>query len=145
MWSTSSARPNPRRLPAILFGGLHHQRWSIEEGFKRLKHRLCIEHVSGLTLLAAQQDFAARVLCDNLAAVFALAARETHTLRTSRAYVSTALKPLIPARLFGHACVVILQNVIKLIASQAFKHRPRLSRPRPDRPKPHKHMGYKAC
>ena len=137
------------RFPATLFAGLYHQRWSSEEGFKRLKHRLCVEHVSGLTHLAVQQDFAAKVLCDNLAALFTLAARETHAVRahrrTNRAYARTALKPLIPALLFGCACVAMLQSVVKLIASQTFKHRPGRSRPRPDRPKPHKHMAYKTC
>jgi hypothetical protein len=137
------------RFPAAVFADLYHERWSIEEAFKRLKHRLNIEHVSGLTLLAVQQDFAAKVLCDNLAAAFTSAARATHKVpqhrRTNRAYARTALKPLIPALLLGRACIVMLKNVIKLIASQTFKYRPGLSRPRPPRPKPHKHMGYKAC
>jgi hypothetical protein len=77
------------------------------------------------------------------------AARETHKVRahrrTNRAYARTALKPLFPALLFGYACVVMLQNVVKLIESHTFKHRPGRSRPRPGRPKPYKHMAYKAC
>jgi hypothetical protein len=117
--------------------------------FKRLKHRLNIEHVAGLTQLAVEQDFAAKVLCDNLAAVFTLAARATRKVPahgpTNRAYARTALNPLIPALLLGRVYVAMLQNVIKRIADQTFKHRPGLSRPRPDRPKPHKHMGYRAC
>jgi len=117
--------------------------------FKRLKHRLNIEHVAGLTHLAVEQDFAAKVLCDNLAALFTSAARATHKVpanrRTLRAYARTALKPLIPALLLGRICVAMVQNVVKRIAAQNFKHRPGLSRPRPDRPKPHKHMGYRAC
>jgi hypothetical protein len=137
------------RFPVALFADLYHERWSIEEAFKRLKHRLNIEHVAGLTHLAVEQDFAGKVLCDNLAAVFTSAACATRKVpahrRTHRAYARTALKPLIPALLLGRVCVAMLQNVIKRIAAQTFKHRPGLSRPRPDRPKPHKHMGYKAC
>lgn len=54
--------------PRALFGDLYHDRWRIEEAFKRLKHRLNLEHVSGLSQLAAMQDFAAKILCDNLQA-----------------------------------------------------------------------------
>ena len=34
---------------AASFGHLYHQRWRIEEAFKRLKHRLHLEAVSGLS------------------------------------------------------------------------------------------------
>lgn len=38
------------RFPANCFGDLYHRRWRIEGGaFKRLKHRLCLEHVTGLS------------------------------------------------------------------------------------------------
>jgi len=138
-----------QRFPAAIFGELYHQRWSIEEAFKRLKHRLNMEHVSGLSQLAVQQDFAAKVLYDNLAAIVTLAARKAHEVpshrRTNRAYALTALKPLIPALLLGRASFDMLQNVITLVASQTFKHRPGQSKPRPARPKPHRHMSFKPC
>ncbi|WP_429448592.1 transposase [Paraburkholderia sp. 40] len=54
------------RYPACQFGDLYHQRWRIEEAYKRLKHRLNLEHVSGLSQRAVVQDLAAKVLCDNL-------------------------------------------------------------------------------
>jgi hypothetical protein len=38
----------------------------------------------------------------------------------------TALKPLIRAPLLGCASIVMLRKVVKLTASQTFKHRPRL-------------------
>ena len=57
-----------RTFPAEHFGALYHRRWRIEEAFKRTKHRLMLEAVSGLTYLALQQDFAAKVLADNLCA-----------------------------------------------------------------------------
>ena len=56
------------RFPAASFADLYHQRWRIEEAFKRLKHRLNLEHVSGLSQQAVVQDVAAKVLCDNLQA-----------------------------------------------------------------------------
>jgi len=55
---------DPEEFPASVFGDLYHQRWRVEETFKRLKHRLNLEHVTGLSQLAVMQDVAAKVLCD---------------------------------------------------------------------------------
>jgi hypothetical protein len=62
--------------PATLFADLYHARWRIEEAFKRIKHRLKLEHLSGLSWLAAQQDFGAKMLCDNLNALAVSAAQD---------------------------------------------------------------------
>jgi hypothetical protein len=136
-------------FPTEAFGDLYHQRWRIEEAFKRLKHRLNLEHVSGLSRQAVAQDFAAKILCDNLEALVASAARQTHPLpegrRINRAYVHTVLKPLLPALLLGSAAVSWLQDALALIARRTFKHREGLSKPRKPRPKPHKHMNQKPC
>lgn len=137
------------RFPAHTFGDLYHCRWRIEEAFKRLKHRLNLEQVSGLSHLAVLQDFAAKVLCDNLQSLIARAARDEHTLpeqrRINRAYVYTVLKPILPALLLGQATLSMLQQVMALIASHTFKHSPGLSKPRNPRPKPHKFMSQKPC
>lgn len=53
-------------VPAEAFGELYHQRWRIEEAFKRLKHRLALEAVSGLSQQALLVDVAAKILADNL-------------------------------------------------------------------------------
>ncbi len=60
--------------PAAEFAALYHARWRIEEAFKRIKHRLCLEQLTGLNWLAAQQDFGAKLLCDNLNALAAYVA-----------------------------------------------------------------------
>lgn len=137
------------RFPAAAFGDLYFMRWRIEEAFKRLKHRLNLEHVTGLSHLAVQQDFAAKILCDNLEAAVAVAARQTHALpeerRINRAYAHTVLKPLLPALLLGRATASLLQEALALIARRTFKHRPGLSKPRASRPKPHKLMNQKPC
>ena len=137
------------RFPACVFGELYHQRWRIEEAFKRLKHRLCLEHVSGLSQLAVVQDVAAKVLCDNLQALTTLQARDDDDLpdrqRINRAYVHTALKPLLPALLLGRKVAKLLRNVLRLITKQTYLHRENLSKPRKARPKPHKYMTQKQC
>lgn len=136
-------------FPASQFADLYHQRWRIEEAFKRLKHRLNLEHVSGLSQLAVEQDVAAKVLCDNLQALVTLEARTTDTLpareRINRAYVHTALKPLLPALLLGRKVPRLLRNVLTLIAKQTYTHRENISKPRKSRPKPHKHLTQKTC
>lgn len=48
---------DPVAFPAHEFGDLYHQRWRIEEAFKRLKHRFNLEHFSGLSQQAALHDF----------------------------------------------------------------------------------------
>ena len=138
-----------QRFPAHAFGDLYHQRWRIEVAFERLKHRLNLEHVSGLSHQAVLQDFAAKILCDNLQALITLAAQSEHPIapdrRVNRAYAHTVLKPLLPALLLGHAVVALLQQAMELILRRTFKHRPGLSKPRKARPKPHKFLALKPC
>lgn len=137
------------RFPASSFGDLYHRRWRIEEAFKRLKHRLALEHVTGLSQLAAMQDFAAKILCDNLQALLSQAAREEHALpaqrRINRAYAHTVLKPLLPALLLGQALAGQLREAIALLVCRTYLHRAGLSKPRPPRQKPHKSLTQKAC
>jgi len=137
------------RFPASQFANLYHERWSIEEAFKRLKHRLGLEHVSGLSQLAVEQDVAAKVLCDNLQALTVLEAHRSYDLpdreRINHAYVHTALKPLLPALLLGKKVARLLRHVLKLIAKQTYTHRENLSKPRKPGLKPHKYMTQKNC
>jgi hypothetical protein len=137
------------RYPASQFGDLYHQRWRIEEAFKRLKHRLNLEHVSGLSQRAVVQDLAARVLCDNLQALTTLTAHTCHELppdrRINRAYVHSVLKPLLPSLLLGIAAATSLADALALIARHTFRHRPGISKQRKPRSKPHKSMTQKPC
>jgi len=120
-----------------------------EVAFERIKHRLNLEHVSGLPQQAVLQDFAAKILCDNLEALITRAAQTEHPIaqdrRINRAYAHTLLKPLLPALLLGHAVADLLQQAMALIVRRTFKHRPGLSKPRKARPKPHKFMAFKPC
>jgi hypothetical protein len=117
--------------------------------FKRLKHRLNLEHVSGLSQRAVVQDLAARVLCDNLQALTTLTAHTCHELppdrRINRAYVHSVLKPLLPSLLLGIAAATLLADALALIARHTFRHRPGISKQRRPRSKPHKSMTQKPC
>jgi hypothetical protein len=139
--------------PASCFGELYHKRWGIEEAFKRLKHRLNLEHVTGLTQQAVVQDVAAKIVCDNLQALVALTAQADADLpaneRINHAYAHTALKPLMPILLLGgkigRKVGTLLRGLLGLIAGQTYRHRENLSKPRKPGQKPHKSMTQKNC
>nr|WP_308605778.1 transposase [Massilia sp. DJPM01] len=139
--------------PAECFAELYHKRWGIEEAFKRLKHRLNLEHVTGLSQQAVAQDVAAKIVCDNLQAIVALTAHadadRPESTRVNHAYAHTALKPLMPIFLLGgqigRKVARLLRGLLDLIAGRTYRHRPNLSRPRNPGPKPHKAMSQKNC
>ena len=63
--------------PAGGFKSLYHQRWGIEESYKRLKQWTEIENFSGKSALSVQQDFYAKIVAVNLTALMAMAAQQT--------------------------------------------------------------------
>lgn len=139
--------------PAEAFADLYHARWRIEEAFKRIKHRLKLEQLSGLSWLAAQQDFGAKLLCDNLNALAVYAAnppndtltpQQTHG-QPNRTYAIALLKRHLPRWLLGQ--LPSLETLLALFAEllqHAVRFVPGLSKPRPKRPKPHLHFAYKS-
>lgn len=139
--------------PADCFAELYHKRWGIEEAFKRLKHRLNLEHVTGLTQQAVAQDVAAKIVCDNLQALVALTAHADADLpdeqRVNHAYAHTALKPLLPILLLGarigRKVGALLRAMLDLIAGRTYRHRENRSTPRKKGQKPHKSMTQKNC
>ena len=138
-----------QRFPASSFADLHHQRWGIEEAFKRLKHRLNLEHVSGLSQQAVMQNVAAKVLCDNLQALTSMVAHERADLpqcvRINHAFAHTVLKPLLPGLLLAKEVGALLVEVLRLIGKKNYRHRQGVSKPRKPGPKPHKYMTQKNC
>ena len=136
-----------RRYPAEQFGALHHRRWRVEEAFKRIKHRLRLEAPSGLTYLAFQQDFAAKVLADNLCQLLSAETEPPDaTSRPNRTYAQGALKPILAGCLLAleHARNQ-LQTVLDTIACNHCRVQPERSYPRPSRVKPHQHLAYKGA
>jgi len=87
-------------FPASDFATLYHSRWRIEEAFKRLKHRMALENTSGLSWLAAQQDFGAKILADNLHTLTVLEAEGVIGLKEhyqiNRTYAFSHLKRCLP-------------------------------------------------
>jgi len=135
--------------PASAFSALYHGRWRIEEAYKRIKHRLNLEHTSGLTWLAAQQDIGAKIICDNLNALAAFLATGEHIPveskhRINRTLAFNNIRRLLPRALalrivgyktFAEALAEIAKNLQTFVKNRR--------RPRPPQPKPHKSHAYK--
>ena len=137
-------------FPGEVFADLYHQRWRIEEAFKRLKHRSRLECVCGLTQHALLVDVAAKVLSDNLGSLVCQAASEEADLPgrrrvCNRAYAAPLLQRLLPRMVLGLGCILaLLDKALDLIGANTHRRVPGRSRPRPaNRVKPHPHMAYK--
>jgi Transposase DDE domain len=137
-------------FPAALFGDLYHQRWRIEEAFKRLKHRLKLEAVSGLSQHALIIDVAAKVLADNITSLMCLAAsvkadHAAHSRKCNRAHAANVMQRLLPrlALILGDVATAIA-DAITAIGSAYQRFIRGRSQPRPTRHgKPHPSAAYK--
>jgi hypothetical protein len=137
-------------FPAEVFGELYHQRWRIEESYKRLKHRVRLESVSGLTQHAVLIDVYAKVLGDNLNALVCMGASEDADLAASnrscnRAYAGACLQRILPRLVIGLECLAaLLEKAFGLLGANSHKRRPGRKSARPNRHiKPHPTMAYK--
>jgi hypothetical protein len=136
--------------PCDAFADLYHQRWRIEEAFKRLKERMALEAVSGLSQQAVIIDVAAKVLADNLAALLCAASAQEHDLpnrsrKCNRSYAAGLLQCAFPRLilLIGN-WLQHLHDVLDQLAANTQRFVPGRSRPRPaNRFKPHPSMAYK--
>ena len=140
------------RFDAALFGDLYHQRWRIEEAFKRLsgsttqrlKHRLHLEAVSGLSQQALIIDVAAKALADNITSLICAAAAQQADLsarsrKCRRAYAASLMQRLLPRRvlLIGEVGAAIT-NASHMLATSSQRFVQGRSQPRPARHvKPH--------
>lgn len=135
--------------PASDFAALYHSRWRIEEAFKRLKHRIALENTSGLSWLAAQQDFGAKLLADNLHALTVMEAENYETIKTgykiNRTYAFAHLKRCLPRWLL--IALPPLEHWLATLAELAknlIQFEPDISKARPKHPKPHRKHAYKS-
>lgn len=140
------------RYPAGEFGAIYHRRWRVEEAFKRIKHRLGLEAVSGLTLLALQQDFAAKIVADNLHGLLSGAGEPFPTepdaaprpSRPNRTFAIGTLKAIFAGCLLRVShCLKALRDALTVIAKTRCRIQPDRSYPRAPRIKPHAYSNYK--
>jgi hypothetical protein len=140
----------PEQVPTACFAELYHQRWRIEEAYKRLKHVLHLESVSGLSQQALIIDVAAKVLADNLASLMCLTAEKIHNMHArkrfcNRRYAARALTRVLPSVLTMIGDVLLtIADAIANLARNHCRHTPGRSTPRPEHHvKPHPRYAYK--
>ncbi len=141
---------DPQVHPAESFNNLYHSRWRIEEAFKRIKHRLSLEHTSGLNWLAAQQDFAAKILCDNLNALAVYSACETLDPEIRSSYIINRTDAFVRIKrslgrwlLLGLEALQNVEDIFRELTRNLVRDKPGRSYPRASKNKPHKSHAYK--
>jgi hypothetical protein len=102
---------DPERYPTEDFAGLYWRRWGQETYYGRLKGRLDLEHGSGQTLEAVEQDFHALILLSNVESVVIGAAQEQLT----QASVPRAVPVQVNRAVSLHA---LKSRLIDLLASE---------------------------
>ncbi len=93
---------------AGLFKSLYHQRWGIEENYKRLKQWLEIENFSGKSALSVQQDFYAKILASNLTALMSMAAQIVVNSKTEHRKLSYQINFSQAASKMKHKIVCLI-------------------------------------
>ena len=137
--------------PCHAFAALYHQRWRIEEAFKRLKLRMKLEAVSGLSQQALIVDVAAKILADNITSLMCSAATDQSNLATrsrkcNRSYAAFFMQRVLPRLVLfiGDVCSAI-NDAIAMLGANTQRFKPGRSQPRPPRHvKPHPSCSYKA-
>lgn len=141
-------------FPWECFGELYHKRWRIEEAFKRLKHHMHLEAVSGLSQQAVIIDVAAKVLADNLASLLCRCAladdpeapsQQPAKRQCNRGYGAAAMLHMLPGvlMLLGDALGAITQT-LELLRRTTCRIIAGRSSPRPkSHVKPHARYAYK--
>jgi hypothetical protein len=116
---------------------------------ERVKHRLQLEHTSGLSWHAARQDFGAKAVFDNLNALAAYVATEAHLDPESLYKINRTLaidkikRQLGRWLLTAQATTRRLKPLLAEIALNLQKFVPERSQPRKPQPKPHLSHAYK--
>jgi hypothetical protein len=119
--------------------------------FKRIKLRLKLESVSGLSQHALIIDVAAKILADNITSLMCGAASvradlEPKSRKCNRSYAAQYMQRLLPRlALFLGDVVLAIQTAIAVLGATSQKFVPGQSKPRAQRHiKPHPSCSYKS-
>jgi hypothetical protein len=123
--------------PAVAFADLYHARWTIEEAFKLLKHRLHLEQFTGELPESIRQDFHAKVFTANLAQALARATHEAlpeekaQRYRPNLTHLLQSLKPRLFAWLIQRVSPEQVLTLLELAGNTLELRRPGRSASRP--------------
>jgi hypothetical protein len=139
------------KYPHNTFKNLYHQRWAIDESYKKDKIVLQFENFSGYSVIAIQQDFFATILLGNLTAMIASGLDDEIGVITTKAKynyqinTTTALSKVknVIAKLFTKVRIIkTIEWLIKAILSSIQPIRPNRSFKRRDKKKYTNHIGF---
>ncbi len=122
---------------AAAFADIYHARWTIEEAFKLLKHRLHLEQFTGKLPDSIRQDFHAKVFTANLAQALARATLEALPEEKAQRYhpnlthLLHTLKPRLFAWLIQRVSPEQVLTLLELAGNTLELRRPGRSAPRP--------------
>ena len=141
---------NKKKYKAQDFMDLYHQRWRIEESYKRIKHRINLEHVSTFDPVLMQQDVSAKMLTDNINALAVLCAneeqvenRETHQ-KINRNYTFAHLKSYLSRWLLVKLPKIKkIKEIFEELNKNTIIFVKEASKERKKKTKPHKYHAYK--
>jgi hypothetical protein len=143
---------NEKAATAAELGDLYHGRWRIEEAFNRLKHRLGLESVSGLSQHALLVDVATKVLADNMVSLLNrsvnLGAQDDEAVvsrKVNRGTAAKALSRCIRALLLNiQELASLIRDWAAMMGRSLIRHVKGRSQPRRNtRYKPHPSQAYK--
>jgi Transposase DDE domain len=101
---------DPVKYPTQVFGPVYGQRWGQETYYARLKGRLDLEHGSGQTVEAAEQDFHATILLSNVESVLVGPAQEQVAARTARREQPAQVNRAVSLHAIKHRLIDLLTS-----------------------------------
>lgn len=96
--------------PTPEFGPLYWRRWGHETYYGRLKGRLDLEHASGTTVAAVEQDFQASVLLANVESVVMGPAQQELTARTAGRKQAAVVNRAVSLHALKHRLIELLSS-----------------------------------
>lgn len=120
-------------IPNEKFMELYHLRWGVEEDYKVMKSRLEVEQFSGLSVLAVQQDFHAKIVSKNLTSVIVNEAQKvveqktahrSHKYKVNFTRALSRMKHNIVSLLNSEDVVSLINRLVQLMATSIEAVRP---------------------
>jgi len=138
-----------QQYPHDVFSDLYHLRWPIEEDYKVLKCRLEVENFTGKSVHSIYQDFHAKVLMKNLAAVLTSPVNDElarapgarrYNYQVNFTQALSRLKETLVVLFTGSACKIrrLIEALFALFQRTTEPIRPGRKQPRNHRIKPRK-------
>lgn len=124
---------DPNTYPRRLFKNLYHQRWAIEEDYKKLKCRIEVENFTGLSPRSIKQDIYAQIVSKNMASLWEQAAQPYADERSKSrkfeykvnfSYVLGKFKHNFIKLMVGLIDMRLLMKLLKQISSATHAERP---------------------